>query len=127
MGVEWYIADLALFYMLTPLLWRLIRNLRSSLVAFVVSAFLSSACLIIYNAYGGSDVQAVKMYFETFFILHQIPVMILGIVLFYLIQEIEGKSTWKVLAGAGVVVSMVKVPCYFTVKVPCYFTKMLRT
>lgn len=107
MGMEWYIADLVLFYMLCPLLWKLIHGLKSGLVAFVVSAVLSSASLIIYNALGGSDVQAVQMYFETFFILHQLPVMILGIVLYYLVQKIDGKNAWKVLVRAGIVVSVI--------------------
>ena len=107
MGMEWYIADLALFYMLVPLLWRLIRDLRSSLILFIGSAVLSSFSLIIYNAAGGSADQAVQMYFETFFIIHQLPIMILGIVLYYLIREIGGRNVWKLLAGAGTVVAVI--------------------
>lgn len=107
MGVEWYIADLALFYMLVPLLRKMIRDLRSSLIAFVVTAFLSSISLIIYNAIGGSSVQAVQMYFETFFILHQLPVMILGIVLYYLIMKIDGKNVWKMLVGGGIGIALI--------------------
>lgn len=107
MGIEWYIADLALFYMLVPMLWKVIRDLRSSLVAFVVSAVLSSTSLIIYNTLGGSDILAVQMYFETFFILHQLPVMILGIVLYYLIREIAGRNVWKLLVGASMVVAVI--------------------
>ena len=30
MGIEWYIADLAIFYMLTPLLWKIANNLKHS-------------------------------------------------------------------------------------------------
>ena len=107
MGMEWYIADLALFYMLTPVLWRLVRDLRSSLIAFAGSVVLSSVSLIVYNALGGSTDQSVKMYFETFFILHQLPVMILGIVLYYLIRGMEGKNVLKALLGSGVVVAVV--------------------
>lgn len=107
MGMEWYIADLALFYMLVPLLCKIIRNLRSSLIAFIGSAALSSFSLIIYNAAGESADQAVQMYFETFFILHQLPVMILGIVLYYLIRESDERNVWKLLVGAGTVVALI--------------------
>lgn len=104
MGMEWYIADLALFYILVPLLWKLIRGLKCSLIAFAVSTVLSSVSLVIYNFVGGSNVQSVQMYFETFFILHQLPVMILGIVLYYLIQE--GKTGWKALLRGGAAVAV---------------------
>ena len=107
MGLEWYIADLTLFYMLVPLLQKIIRGLKSSLVAFVVSAVLSSASLVTYNMIGPSETLSTQMYFETFFILHQLPVMILGIILYYLIREIDGKGVRKVLAETGVVVAII--------------------
>lgn len=47
MGMDWYIADLALFYMLVPLLRKMMNNLRSSLIAFIGSAVISSFILII--------------------------------------------------------------------------------
>ena len=104
MGIEWYIADLALFYMLTPLLRKIASNLRRSLILLCCSAALSSLTLIIYNKFLASDDPQTQMYFTTFFFIHQLPVMMMGISLFYLTKGNDGTRTRKYLGVLGAIV-----------------------
>lgn len=41
MKVEWYIADLAIFYMIVPILYRYIKNLKSAAIAFALSTIIN--------------------------------------------------------------------------------------
>lgn len=49
-GVEWYIADLALFYIMTPILWKMITGLKPGIIFLCLSIALSSASLVISNS-----------------------------------------------------------------------------
>ena len=93
--MEWYIADLALFYLIVPCLRKLITNLKTAIIAFLASAALSSGVLVIVNSVFSvqmAEKNAYEAYFHTGFIVYQIPVLIVGIVLYYLIKEIaEGR------------------------------------
>lgn len=94
-GVEWYIANLALFYLMVPCLRKLITNLNTAVIAFLASAVISSGVLVIVNHVFSAQMaenNAYEAYFHTSFIVYQIPVLIVGIILYYLIKEIaEGK------------------------------------
>ena len=98
LGVEWYIADLALFYLLAPLLFKLIKNLKSSVIATSISTVISSLSLVICNQVFASQIvtnTVYEMYFHTFFIFHQLPIMLLGVVLYYLVNLIKnGDISW---------------------------------
>lgn len=84
--VEWYIADLAIFFMLCPVIKRLIKNLEYSIYCFVIATSFSSICLVLSNLFFSLQIQNninYEQYFHTFFIVHQLPVLILGIILHY--------------------------------------------
>ena len=100
-GVEWYIADLALFYLMVPCLRKLITNLKTAVIAFLASVILSSGALVIVNyvfSVQMTENNAYEAYFHTSYIVYQIPVLIVGIVLYYLIKEIEKERILRCLA-----------------------------
>ncbi len=90
LGVEWYIADLAIFFMLCPLIKRIIFNYKTSIYCFVVATLLSSFCLVFFNWFFSFQIQHnlhYEQYFHTFFIVHQLPVLFLGIILYYTLKS----------------------------------------
>ncbi len=92
MGVAWYIGDLAIFYFLCPLLFKLVKDLRTSIIGFAVSAAISTACMLVFHCCFSETIAAdshLQAFCETFFFFHQFPGMFLGIVLFYLIERIK--------------------------------------
>ena len=107
-GVEWYIADLALFYIMTPILWKMITGLKPGIIFLCLSIALSSASLVISNSIFSEQI-AVNGQFETYFhtglIIHQLPIMTIGVILYYVVKKIKvGQlNCWKVLAESGVV------------------------
>lgn len=107
MGVEWYIADLALFYLLVPLLWKVIKDLRSALIILGGSVVISVFFTVITNRLVDMSVPAYEMYFHTFCIINQLPVLLMGIVAFYLVEQMKQGGTLKVLVGTGLAVAVV--------------------
>lgn len=100
-GVEWYIADLALFYLMAPCLRKVITSLRSAVIAFLVSAALSPVVLVIVNGVFSEQIAeniAYEAYFHTSFIVHQIPILIVGVILYYLIKGISEEKIRRSLA-----------------------------
>lgn len=97
MHVEWYIADLVLLYFLCPLLRRFAYNLKLSIALLVITILLSSISLIVSNNVFASQIAEYpswEMYFHTFFFLNQLPVWMLGVVVYYLLKEIKYIS-WR--------------------------------
>lgn len=112
MGVEWYIADLALFYMLTPLLYKYIINLRRSIIAFCVASFVSLLFLVCANIFCGDlmiQETYYEMYFHTFCFVYQMPVMLIGVIIYYLLKvlEKEQKMIKPVMIGLFFLVSLI--------------------
>lgn len=100
-GVEWYITDLALFYLMVPCLRKLITNLQTAVIAFLASVVFSSCALVIANhvfSVQMAENNAYEAYFHTSFIVYQIPVLIVGIVPYYLIKEIAKERISRSLA-----------------------------
>ena len=110
-GVEWYIADLVLFYLMVPCLRKLITNLKTAVIAFLTSVVLSSCALVSANHVFSVQMvenNAYEAYFHTSFIAYQIPVLIVGIILCYLIKEVaEGKLTRKFVVCVSGMVAVV--------------------
>lgn len=107
-GVEWYIADLALFYILTPILRKVITGLKSGIIFFCLFIILSSASLVLANSIFAEQI-AMDGQFETYFhtglILHQLPIMTIGVILYYVLKKIRAGqlNCWIVLVESGVV------------------------
>lgn len=91
-GVEWYIADLALFYILTPDLRKFITGLKSGIVFFFLSIILSSVSLVLANNILAEQI-AVDDLFEAYFhiglILRQLPIMTIGVIFYYVVRRIR--------------------------------------
>ena len=92
LGMEWYIGVLALFYFLTPLLYKLIDSLEKSLIWFSISVV---ACRIISTLLEHfcmpevSDRYIYESFFVTFSLIVQFPILLLGIVIYYLFKKTD--------------------------------------
>jgi len=82
--VGWFVGDLVIFYMLFPLLKKIIKDMKTSLFCFIVCVILSSLVLVLYRTQWNQDLNKVEIFFTTQFFIHQLPCFLLGIVIFYL-------------------------------------------
>lgn len=109
MGVEWYIADLALFYFLVPLLFKFAHSLKTSLVVFVLSLIINVIFTVVTNNVFANEIASIRsyeMYFHTFCIINQLPVIMLGALIYYLHDYTTKKDVQinKILGGSCVIV-----------------------
>lgn len=106
MGVGWYIGDLVIFYLICPLLRKKITSIKSSLIGFAISTGLSILMLVLYNIFLSGVASGLEMYFNTFFFIHQLPVLMLGVVLYYTVEKINNGdlNPWKVLLCSAVMI-----------------------
>ena len=92
LGVEWYIGILALFYYLTPFFYKIINSLEKSLIFFSISAV---ACRILgvtlerFCIPQRADSYIYESFYQTFSLIVQLPVLLLGIVIFHLFQRTD--------------------------------------
>ncbi len=111
LGVAWYIGDLVLFYAICPLLKKAINNLLSSLIGFVITTGLSVLALVIYNRFGTEVMGNLEMFFTTFFFIHQLPVLMMGVVLYYIIEKTRAGEVKifraLVFLGAAIIIVLV--------------------
>lgn len=101
-NVEWYISDLAIWYLVSPLLHKYICNLRRSIIAFAASILVVAAFIVSANAVIGDKVMTdpvLDAYFHTQCILIQIPVLFIGVILYYVIKEY---NTRMLFYGIGI-------------------------
>lgn len=87
--VEWYIADLVIFYMFAPIIKIFVNNLRQSLVFFSICVLISIGFALLTQALGNGTCPD---YYQTQCIIVQMPVLAIGIVLYYLL--ISKHSYW---------------------------------
>lgn len=81
MGVEWYIADLALFYLTTPLIWKYARTLKSVVCLLVGAVLINVTFTVITNEVFSTEIASSRwyeMYFHTFCIVNQMPIWLMG-------------------------------------------------
>lgn len=95
-GVEWYLGALVIFYMLIPILCKKICTLEKSIVYFI---WCSIVCQLIIQictrvTQDLSYEYIYDAYFNTFWFIAQFPVMLLGIV-FYYIRDLGKKVNNK--------------------------------
>lgn len=86
MHMEWYIADLALFYILAPILFRCAHSLKSSLLTLLGVTALNIVFTLVTNRVFANQIvsnENYEMYFHTFCIINQLPVLMMGVVLYY--------------------------------------------
>lgn len=108
-SVEWYLGVLAIFYVLAPLLFRVINNMRKAVVAWIGGTLICT--FITYVA--GSAVWQIKdayvyaNYIGTFSFIAQFPVLLLGIILYYVIKKCEGEYENTRAAAASYTLLMV--------------------
>ena len=83
LGVEWYIADVAFLFLITPFLYRVINSAEKAILFWGVSAigmaFLNNGLLSLIDL---SNYDLVS-YISNFGFLTQLPAILAGIVLFY--------------------------------------------
>ena len=81
MGVEWYIADLALFYIITPLIWKYAKTLKGVFCLLVGSVLINIIFTVITNEVYSNEIVSstwYEMYFHTFCIVNQMPIWLMG-------------------------------------------------
>ena len=110
LGVEWYLGNLAIMYILMPLFYRMINNIEKSIGIFLGSLVL---CKFV-NSYAMNhwipdvwDSYIYSNYFGNYFFIQQLPVILLGIVLYFFLQSkwlSETKSN-KILSYELMIVS----------------------
>ncbi|SDH60299.1 Peptidoglycan/LPS O-acetylase OafA/YrhL, contains acyltransferase and SGNH-hydrolase domains [Pseudobutyrivibrio sp. 49] len=87
-GVEWYVGVLSIFYIIVPILYKYINSLERAIAFFILTAMVNPIIMrvIINYVYEKqiSDVYIYEAYFGSFCFMNQIPVLGLGIILFYL-------------------------------------------
>ncbi len=90
LGVEWYLADYAILLLLIPVLYKIVNNLSKS-VAFLVFSSIGSYFFILAagNLQIIPDKQVWDIYIGSFGFLAQLPVMAMGIVLYFLVNDIK--------------------------------------
>lgn len=85
-GVEWYLGALVILYMLIPILCKKICTLEKSIIYFIWSTFICRLIIYICSqvtqdfSYG----YIYNAYFNTFCFIAQFPVMLLGIIFYYI-------------------------------------------
>lgn len=110
MKVEWYIADLALFYIVTPLLYRYIRNFKTAIMAFSIASVLNIVFTLTTNHLFAEQIAnnaAYETYFHTFCFINQLPVLLIGVVLYYINMYLKEQPQLKnrmLLNGTVVIV-----------------------
>lgn len=109
-SVEWYISDLLLLFLITPLLVRYIRDLRSAIKAMLIAMAVGAAVQIAYFRIFADTVEEydIYTYFKTFCFLIQLPGMLLGVVIYYLTESNSPgswiKTMWYVIFATCVTV-----------------------
>lgn len=89
LGVEWYLGVLVLFYYIIPFLYKMLDSLEKAVCWFMSSSVLcyviSKSCDFLGKPV--ADEYIYSNYFSVFWFPAQFPVLVLGIVLFYLFQS----------------------------------------
>lgn len=100
-GVNWYIADLALFYFVAPVLFHKIKNVKKSILFVFLSigfsfVFSKVALYFIYR-YVMVDVDIWESFISSFCIIAHLPTLALGILLYHIMKTkwlYEYKKWW---------------------------------
>lgn len=92
LGVEWYLADLALFFILAPALYKYIDNVEKAIILLITSTIAISIINSIAMAYPLiTDMNIWSYYVGNFWFPNQFPVMAAGICLYFILPNISEK------------------------------------
>lgn len=93
-GVEWYLGTLIIFYVMAPFLFRVINSFERSIAFFFGTTVI---CKYV-NAFADNRVPDVadsyiyKVYFRDFWIFAQLPVLALGICMFFVLKMVNNED-----------------------------------
>ena len=113
-NVEWYIADLALFYFTAPIIFKFVKGVKSSIVFLFISVVIAIVFTLITNRVFETMITEnalYEMYFHTVCFINQLPVMSIGIVLYFLFEYSKKHVVqWgKLLVSATICIFVVTV------------------
>lgn len=95
-GVEWYLGVLAIFYLLAPILYKLIDCLYKAIMVWVIGTFASTVIINVASQHVplGTDDYIYFNYLNTFSIVAEASVLLGGIVLYFIInaKDVKEKS-----------------------------------
>ncbi len=99
-SVEWYLGVLAFLYLLAPLLHKLIKNLKSAVCFFLVSLILCNYITRLQGLQVIQDSYIWDYYIENYNFIVQLPVILFGVVLYFLFQhpiitELKGNKAFS--------------------------------
>lgn len=96
LGVEWYLADLAIFYFIAPFLYKYINTAEKSFCSFLLLSV--GAGLIKHLAMSVipiPDEYIWSAYVANFGIISQLPVLMMGIFLYLFVRRVRGRACIK--------------------------------
>lgn len=93
LGVEWYVEDYIIFIALAPLLKKLIHSLNTSFIFLIIGLIVSFIfnCFFVFN-YNIGEGYNVDSYFTVFAFPIQFPIIMLGILIYYLREQYTNHS-----------------------------------
>lgn len=88
-GVKWYIGVLAIFYIIAPFIYKVINSFEKAIILFIIMAFVcpTITTFALNNVHNVTDFYIYDGYFTVFWLFTQLPVLILGIVLFFIVKS----------------------------------------
>lgn len=112
-GVEWYLADLAIFYLLVPFLYRYVNSGEKAFVGLLLTMYgYSFFSRLIHLSFQAQDSYIYENYFASFWFVRQIPILFCGIVLYFflktrVLEKIKNKKliSYAVLILSGIMLA----------------------
>lgn len=112
-GVEWYLGVLFIFYLTVPLLFKKIKSLENAMLFYMASIVICGILqkiLIRVPLLGKEDIYLWNVYVENYSIIAQIPVLMMGIVCYFVYEEraivIGKKMSFTIIALSLYVVDL---------------------
>ena len=89
-NVNWYIGTLTLFILIAPYLYKKINNLSKSILFLAISWLVAIFFQIVVGTlYSGENAYIWSSYWTHFSLINELPILAIGIILYYLIYKIQ--------------------------------------
>lgn len=93
---NWYIGTLAIFIVIAPLLYKIINSTSKSIIFFFISFLIAIfTTFVIRNIYFAQDAYIWISYWSDFSILSELPILSIGIILYFLLIKLKIQNTIK--------------------------------